>query len=1000
MTRSRSEPREDGAADPARRVWDEARRNLEWLREHVPSALSGTMQGDAEAVASLAMGLSRLRRDRQVVVADRADELILARLDVPGSVLETLRRLDDREIPFAELSHSAEAVPGTGRRLELQRFRFDARSDALVAQAGDPGAPDDVRRRIREAVARLGRPLDAGERDELFRILWLNDRRFVAGAPPLQVARFLWLLHALRLGAGFVLEVEEAEPGSGAAGEATILFAVESPPQRGYLAQVIEVLDGLEVGVRGSQTATVYTGNGPCFLGSFRVAHRRGAPLDRDSEVVRRMRRQLYNTQILATDTPAYRELVLAGILTGEEASLVNALIGFCHTSCAHNQPHRYTHEDVVRAFQSHPDVSLRLVRLFEARFDPAIVDREALYAAALADAERDLAAYNTGHRLLDEFRRSLFQTALTFVRHTLKTNFYVPEKRALAFRLDPAYLEALGTAFTADLPRERPFRVTYFHGRSGLGYHIGFSDIARGGWRTIVTRTRDDYVTAANGVFRETYVLAHTQHLKNKDIYEGGSKLVALLHAPCAETRTQLDQQLHKLQQAFASAFLDVFVTQRGRAADPRVVDYYGADEPIELGPDENMHDEVIETIAELSIRRGYVLGAGIMSSKKVGINHKQYGVTSTGVLTFAEIALREIGVDARKDRFTVKLTGGPNGDVAGNFLHLLLERCPRAEVRLVVDGTAALFDPNGLDRRALAGVVLKADADAFDPARLSPGGFLLYRSVRRTEGLRELHRRVERTATGVREDWRSLDEFHEEYDTLAFTVPADLFVPAGGRPETIDAASWRRFLAPDGAPTARVIVEGANSFLTPEARQRLQEAGVVLLRDAAANKCGVISSSYEIIGNLLLSDREFLANKEAYVKGVLEILERRAADEANLIFRRRREEGERRTFTEISDALGVEMNGHKERLFAFFEARPELWRSPLYRRVLLSHLPRLVRETPRLRRRIARLPPKYRSAILAAEIACAMVYRSAFDAGSKEGLERYVARAYPASA
>ena len=78
--------------------------------------------------------------------------------------------------------------------------------------------------------------------------------------------------------------------------------------------------------------------------------------------------------------------------------------------------------------------------------------------------------------------------------------------------------------------------------------------------------------------------------------------------------------------------------------------MDYYGEDEPIELGPDENMHDAMIEAIAELSVRRGYVLGGGIMSSKRVGINHKEYGVTSTGVVTFAEIAMREQGVDIRQ--------------------------------------------------------------------------------------------------------------------------------------------------------------------------------------------------------------------------------------------------------------------------------------------------------------------------------------------------------------
>jgi glutamate dehydrogenase len=423
--------------------------------------------------------------------------------------------------------------------------------------------------------------------------------------------------------------------------------------------------------------------------------------------------------------------------------------------------------------------------------------------------------------------------------------------------------------------------------------------------------------------------------------------------------------------------------------------VDRYGEDEPIELGPDENMHDEMIEAIAELSRRRGYVLGTGIMSSKKVGINHKEYGVTSLGVVTMAEIAMREQGVDIRKDPFTVKLTGGPNGDVAGNGLRLLLDRCPAVRIRLVLDGTAALYDPAGLDREALSKLVLRADADAFDAQRLGPGGFVLYRNECRTEGLRQLYKRVSSTAAGPREEWLTQDEFNQAVDGILFEVEADLFIPAGGRPETIDEQNWKRFLAPDGKPSARVIVEGANSFITPEARRRLQDSGVVVLRDASANKCGVISSSYEIIGNLLLSEEEFLAHKEAYVRDVLEILERRARDEALLLFRLHREEGGRRSFTELSDATSAQINARKAELFAYFQAHPEVARGEPCQRALRAHLPRML-QAPEWRGRTERLPPKYRSAILAAEIGAAMVYRRPFQPDFGAALVAYVEREF----
>jgi glutamate dehydrogenase len=975
-----------------------ARENLAWLHANMAPIFFHTMREEPEAVAALCLHLRDLSRNRHLVLAEREKEMMLARLSVPGSLYETLRFLDPREISYGEIAHSYSNVPGTDKELEFQRYVFDRKAESEISAPGDPGIPGRIRRGIFTSLRSFPPPVPSSAREELLRILWRNNPGYVRLSPPERVARILWLLHQAKSRMGIHIDVQEAAAGAGeGTRESRVLFAVGNPPQKDHLLQVMEVFNRLNLGVRRAYTLTISTGSFPYFLGTFYVIRREGGLLTKDSLLFRRLCRELYNTQILATGSEVYREFVLTRLMTGDEASLVNAFIGFCHTSLAHNQPHRFTLEDVSRAFHSHRDIALQLTRLFELRFDPEIPDRGPAYEAALAAATKEIEEYNTGHRQLDEFRRTIFRTTLSFVRRTLKTNFFVPEKNALAFRLDPAYLDDLGPEFTSDLPPGRPFRVTYFFGRNGVGYHIGFSDIARGGWRTLFTHTRDDYVTVANTLFRENYVLAHTQHLKNKDIYEGGSKMVVVINAPDLQTKERLNQRLHEVQYAFINAFLDIFVTENGKAKDPRVVDYYGEDEPIELGPDENMHDEMIETIAELSVRRGYLLGIGIMSSKRVGINHKEYGVTSTGVVKFAEIAMREMGVDIRTDPFSVKFTGGPNGDVAGNAMRILLDRCPKAAIRLILDGTGALCDPAGIHRGELSRIVLHGDVEAFRPEKLRPGGFLLYRNERRTEGLRELYKRVDRTEAGVVPSWVTADEFNKEFDGLLFTVRADLFLPAGGRPETVDATNWKRFFGLNGAPTARVIVEGANSFLTPEARTELQKRGMVVLRDASANKCGVISSSYEIIGNLLMTGKEFLAHKEEYVRDVLAILEKRAEDEALLIFRRKREAGAALSYTEISDAISVEINAHYARLFDFFRSRPSLAQSPPFRRALLSHLPRILRGSPRFRRRIARLPVKYRWAILASEIASTIVYRGGFEQDFEGDLNRYAAKMFP---
>lgn len=947
--------------------------NRRWLMEQMNPYFFVAMNDEPEAIALLEREMGTLRDNRRLVLADRDKAIIQAMPNVAGSLYDTLRRIPEREISYALIAHSDEPLPGSDKTLEIQRFEFNRKSNSEIQQGKDVVVPSAIRGKIASALRKSYPDFRMQELDRLLRIIWLNNENYVRVAWPERVAQVLNLFQKGCEAGGLYLDVEEI-PGRN---ESRIHFAVANPPQHDFLLQVMEVFNRLDLGVMRAYCLTVSNGVHPYFLGTFYVRRRDGAGLSRGSEIFSRLQDELCNTQILATTSTTYRDFVTKGVMTGREGSLINAFIAFCHTNLAHNQPDRFGLDDVRSAFLSHPEIALQLAKLFSVRFDPVMPERAGAFEKTLAETAKVVAGYNTGHRYLDEVRRSIFLCCLIFIKHTLKTNFFVLEKQALAFRLDPAYLAELGPEFTSDLPQATPYRVTFFFSRFGSGYHIGFSDIARGGWRTVIARNPDDYITSANTIFRENFVLAHTQHLKNKDIYEGGSKLVLLLDAADLQRSGERELEnwrLYKLQYGVANAFLDIFVTSEGVAKLPTVVDYYREDEPIELGPDENMHDSMIESIARLSKKRGYILGIGIMSSKEVGINHKEYGVTSTGVVRFAEITMQELGVDMRSDPFSVKFTGGPNGDVAGNAMKIMLERYPKMQIRLILDGTAALCDQEGAEHQELRRILLKEDLDGFNPQALHPGGFMLFRSGSRTEGLRTLYRKVTMGEGGVVEEWISIDDFSREFGDLIFTTQADLFIPGGGRPETIDMSNWERFFLEDGTPSARAIIEGANSYITPDARVQLQKHGVIIMRDASANKCGVISSSYEIIANLLMADAEFLADKARYVGDVLAILEKRAADEARLILKRRRD-NPALLCTEISDAISTEINSHYARLFKFFQGRPELLKQPLFKRVILAHLPRIVGEEARYRRRIGNLPQKYLSAILAAELGSSMV-------------------------
>ncbi len=969
--------------------------NLQWLQEQMHPYLSVTMRDEAEAIGSLAIQLPYLKSNKRLVLRDTEMTLILARLNQPGSLYRTLRLLREREISYAQFAHSYAPVPGIGEDLELQRFEFDRRTAEDILGAGDIRIPQRLQREIKAALKQHYPQYDFFRFDKELRLIWLNNEAYVRHSPSRRVAQILWLYHQAVANGGVYFDAEPADEILDQP-EYRILFAAGNPPQLDFLRQVMEVYNRLGLGIKRAYCMTIHNGTHPYFLGTFYLRGEGIKLLGKDSFLYNQLELELFNTQILSTAAATY-QLVTKGQMTGIDASLVNAFASFCHTTLAHNQPDRFSCQEVEAAFAADIEMTLRLVALFRIRFEPQLPDRQVNYESELVELSQAIAAYNTGHAYLDAIRRTVFRCCLLFITHTLKTNFFVAQKHALAFRLAPGYLDELGPEHTSDLPPERPFRVTFFFGRHGCGYHIGFSDIARGGWRTVLAKNRDDYITSANTLFRENYVLAHTQHLKNKDIYEGGSKMVVALDAADLADQETVTRRLYKLQYGFIQAFLDIYVTSGGTARDPRVVDYYREDEPIELGPDENMHDEMVELIARISTKRGYLLGPGVISSKQFGINHKEYGVTSTGVISFAEITLEHLGINARKDPFSVKLTGGPGGDVAGNGLRLLLERCPQVQIRLILDGTGALVDPAGADLDALQKVVLKSDIDQFDPQALHDGGMMIFRNQTRRDGLRELYRKVTRRGDELIEEWITVDEFYRLFNRLIFDVEADLFIPAGGRPETIHEENWQQFLI-DGKPSSRAIIEGANSFITPAARDLLQQAGVVIMRDASANKCGVISSSYEIIANLLLSEKEFFANKDRYVGDVLEILEKRAADEARLIFRRYEELDGSRSYTDISAALSQEINAHYARLFDYFQQRPELAAKPRYRRALLAHLPQMLSENPNYRRRIGQLPVKYQAAILASEIASSLVYQQDLDAEYEQMLSGHLQRHFVA--
>lgn len=618
--------------------------------------------------------------------------------------------------------------------------------------------------------------------------------------------------------------------------------------------------------------------------------------------------------------------------LTLNETNFLRAATEYAHIFLSKVNLYYYTVPKIKWTMLSHRPMALELIKAFKARFDPRLADGR---AERIEEADARLAA--SIDKVPDEVEKRIWQELARFVAHILKTNYFILEKTGLAFRMDPQVLDS------QHYP-ERPFGFFFFYGKDYRGFHVRWKDMARGGMRLVIPRSPEAYDRENDRLFDEVKSLSWAQQLKNKDIPEGGAKGVLLLKpgtVPEIAVRGAVD------------SLLDLLVTDAEGNLPSEVVDRYGQREYLYLGPDENITNEMITWIVDQARTKGYRYPDAFMSSKPgTGINHKEFGVTSEGVHVYLEHGLRYLGIDPARDTFSVKITGGPDGDVAGNIIKILArDHGNRARIVAIADGYGCAVDPRGLDQTELGRLVREGLSIVhFDAGRLSddPGAFM--RKADDDEGValrNDLHNRVD----------------------------ADVFIPAGGRPETIKGNNWTRFLKADGTPSARLIVEGANIFLTEEARLGLEQKGVVIIKDSSANKAGVICSSFEILAALAIGAERFTDIRGAYIPEVIGMLRKKAAQEANLLFREWDACGRTRPLSKLSYEISRVINQLagvlEEGLAELGDVLPDQ-----YRKMVLDYCP------PSLGRNfpddvLHNVPLRHQRALLAKHLASTVVYR-----------------------
>ncbi len=601
-----------------------------------------------------------------------------------------------------------------------------------------------------------------------------------------------------------------------------------------------------------------------------------------------------------------------------------------------------FTEDRVWDAFINNYQIVKKLFNVFDRKFNPLHQnhDHDSLVESVTREISREVPV---------EIDRVVLLSVLTFIKHILRTNFYKKEKVSIAYMYNPEFLNKVDYPVT-------PFGIFHVIGRELRGFHIRFRDIARGGIRIVRSINYQTYLNNSDFIFDENYNLALTQQRKNKDLPEGGSKGAILL-------RWGFTDKMAVAFKKYIDGLLDLMMP------DESIVDYYGKEVLLFLGPDEWTAD-LMEWAAQRARVRGYKFWKAFTTGKPLsmgGIPHDRYGMTTNSVHEYVLCALEKLGL--KEEKITKVMTGGPDGDLGSNEILISKDK-----ILAIIDGSGVLYDPEGINRKELVRLArARKMVENFNRSLLSPQGFLVNikdRDVVLPDG--------EKVENGL--EFRNNFHLHPKFK-------ADIFVPCGGRPASININNWRTWLDEDGKPRFKVIVEGANLFLTQEARLRLEEKGVIIYKDASANKGGVTSSSLEVLASLAMTDKEWdelmcVKNGEEsefrkqYVKEIIDIIRENARLEFEIIWKENARRGLPRAV--LTDLISEKINQIKDAI-----NQSDLFNDKaLLKKVIEVGVPKSLVQKVGLNRLLTRVPENYLRALFASRLAGRYVYRFGLDA------------------
>jgi glutamate dehydrogenase len=503
-----------------------------------------------------------------------------------------------------------------------------------------------------------------------------------------------------------------------------------------------------------------------------------------------------------------------------------------------------YSQTYFARALSSNVDVARQLIQLFRTRFDP----RTGLDAKARATATNELG---------DKIKKALNDVAsldhdrilrsfLAVMQAMIRTNFYVPGRKAIAMKLLPRQIP--------DLPEPRPEFEVYVYSPRMEGVHLRYGRVARGGVRW--SDRAEDFRTEVLG-------LVKAQMVKNTVIVPVGAKggfYCKQLPDP-REREAWLAEGL-ACYQLFVSSLLDVTDNiVDGVVVSPADVVRYDADDPYLVVAADKGTATFSDVANRLSVDSRFWLGDAFASGGSSGYDHKAMGITARGAWESVRRHFREMGVDPQSTDFTCVGIGDMSGDVFGNGM--LLSK----HIQLVAafDHRHVFIDPRpdparSWEERARLFALTRSSWADYDPALISEGGGVFPRTLKSVVITEQM-----RAALGIDKSVEALTP--AELIRACLRAPVDLLWNGGvgtyvkAITETNDDVGDKANdgLRVDGCELrTKCVAEGGNLGFTQLGRVEYAERGGRINTDFIDNSAGVDTSDHEVNIKILLIGEE----------------------------------------------------------------------------------------------------------------------------------------------